>query len=437
MANYRYYIGNLVKQTLGEQSWWSAPAGTVGMVDLATLATCGTATDSASDRPLAFFAVDGTLDSSWTLLGQGDCREIATTSAMRDAFRSLLGYRPSGDKLVDLLWDFLTNGADAEGDATCPPLVPTREGYLELILGGHSPVRREKFAFGTHGHTNKLKQQLKKELKWIRKRAIAGDCRTKDGVDYEFHRRYLGGVLMKYGLTADDAQLILPPGWDKSETPKRPGTQLAENFNTADSTTLGPTYSWSEYVDASAWDTFSIVSNRCRSTTGTSYGNTARCNTDLGGSDITATIVVSTFTDGATNNQFGACTRFKSNAATAYFARGVPYYSPDAFDFGKIVNGVSSVINQDTNCPLSTSKIISVGMSGSSYTATFDGGHTRSGTDTAISSNTRGGLFGYATSASYLPEMDDWTADDGLTSGQPAIKRLGGIAFATHNRGVW
>src|SRR6476646_1064899 len=101
MANYRYYLGPLVKTAFAGSVAWAAPAGTVGMVDLAALPDQAISPNSTDARRVGFFASNAVLPSEYALLGQGDCRDLAVTAAMQSAWRSMTGYRPQGDRLID------------------------------------------------------------------------------------------------------------------------------------------------------------------------------------------------------------------------------------------------------------------------------------------------------------------------------------------------
>lgn len=123
MSAYYYYLGPWVWNAAGYPPAWQPPEGALAAVDLRTLEAQAVAGGTPG---LGFFATNTPLDSAYTLLGTGDCRELNTTGAMRDAWESLLGYRPEGNLLVDLLWDQLTTGSDPDGAEHAKPLLPSR-----------------------------------------------------------------------------------------------------------------------------------------------------------------------------------------------------------------------------------------------------------------------------------------------------------------------
>src|SRR5688572_8874996 len=135
----RHYLGPWVwDAAAGPVPHWRGPAGTVGVVDLATPGQCGSAGNPAA-RGVAYFAVNtpSALGSEYTLLGQGvDPRDIAATALVRSAWQSAAGHAPQGDTVAALLADHLTAGADPDGEAACNPLVPEGAGRLRLVLAG-------------------------------------------------------------------------------------------------------------------------------------------------------------------------------------------------------------------------------------------------------------------------------------------------------------
>jgi hypothetical protein len=222
-----YYLGPLpwVDTDPDGPPCWQPPAGTVGMVDVRSIPDQSGAAVGADLSP-AFLAVDGALDSTWTFLGSGDCREIATTGAIRNRWQAATGYRPSGGRVVDLLWDQLTTGSDPSGDSAVKPLVPTSEGKLELWLPGHSLIKSEPFAWGVHGHTSRLRDLLLIDCEGLFQQVDAGL------MEVDQVRRILGGWLRKYGLPDAQWRSLVPPH-RQSEIPGPlpPATTYSESFD--------------------------------------------------------------------------------------------------------------------------------------------------------------------------------------------------------------
>ena len=72
-------------------------------LDLGSNLQCGsTSQQIGSTRPMGFFYGDVDLPD-YIHLGNGDCRDITVDQKLIDAWKSATGYKPSGDRLVDLL----------------------------------------------------------------------------------------------------------------------------------------------------------------------------------------------------------------------------------------------------------------------------------------------------------------------------------------------
>lgn len=410
MANYRYYLGPWILRRDPAPDTWTAPDGCAGWLDLATLPELET---EGAERRLLVCWTAGELDSAYTLLGQGDCREIATTAKMRDAWESQTGYRPNGDTLVDLIWDQFTDGADPAGEDACKPLVPTRESNLELVMPGHSVVRRERFTWGQHKHTNKLQALLHRDLAGIRADSLAGKCKTTHGTDTEFHRSYLGGLVRKYNLTGDDWQLLIRKNWDKNDTPKKPGTTYTEDFNGANKATCGYDLTWTAQQGA-----FDNYNNAARQTDTRGH---VRADHDLGASDNYAQAAVTSCADGAANYQAGVSARCASGSSTRYGFRLVRYFDPDQQDLylwgGS--GGVTSLgYNGENTSPTVT---IKVDCNGSTITGYVGGTQKKQVTSTTYATGTRGGLYGYN-----VVTLDDFEASDGLSAATVKGRVIGG-----------
>lgn len=228
MANYYYYLGPwiwVVEDEVDPGSW-NAPEGTVGLLDLRPIPDQSLA-GTYGDKPYSFFATTKELDSSYTLLGKGDCRDIHTDNRMKNIWKSLIGYRPDGDKLVDLLWDQLTNGSDVDGIIQCCPLNPEFNN-LALHLGGHSIVKKERFVWGKHQHTAKLLKQKQKQFEKYFNAAKNGKLK-----DSEHYRRILDAWCEE--CKTDDWQQFVPQKL-KKDVPGRlkHETVITDDFNRAD-----------------------------------------------------------------------------------------------------------------------------------------------------------------------------------------------------------
>jgi hypothetical protein len=398
VADFEYGIGPLIHSDDPTMNAWAA-GGDRAMIDLGTTADCSTSLASSDHRPVAFQWSPTRLPSDFAVLGRGDCREIATDARMLSAWQSATGYRPQGERLVDLLADHLMGGSDPAGLDRCKPLVPTREGDLELWLPGHSLVWSERFEWNNHKHTNKLRDLLR-----------ADATELKKSVPQEAYERWLGGLEWKHKQKI--AQDI-----DKDAKPRNPHTSASDNFNGSDSGTLGIQQTWTEY------GTFANTSNKAYGLSTLGVQRTARCDADVSSSDQWVTVLIDTLSRGSQDRaQAGACLRFSSSAETCYFT----FYGHDTtapttrMTTGKIVSTTITVLAGPTSIAFSTgsvSETCKIAASGSTID-TYKAGTTsvHSFTDTAIASGLRGGLYGYLSPAASGASayMDDYLIDDGI-----------------------
>src|SRR5690606_34435213 len=332
LANYDYRLGPLGWDTSEEGvAYWRAPVGAVGMVDLGRESDFGS---PGSDRLMCVFAVPAGIkisNDTWPLLATGDMREIAVTSLMQDLWESQSGYRPSGDKLVDLIFDYLTSGSDPDWGDACKPLMPTVRGNLDLHFGGHSLVKRERFRFGVHPHTNRVKALLHRQFAELAEAAGKGRLKDKD-----HHRRVLDYWCEKYKLTGKDDWKELVPAELQKDVPGRlkHETTITESFNKADSDTLGPDLMWTE-----TQGDIDVVSNTAWHQT-VAGRSVARAESDLSSADHYAQAVV-TLTSGTSTN-VSPCCRF--DAATTGQENHNSYIFTVAFNgsyfLRKLLNGV-------------------------------------------------------------------------------------------------
>jgi hypothetical protein len=401
MANYRYYLGPWILRRDPAPDTWTAPDGCAGWLDLATLPELET---EGTERRLLICWTAGELDSAYTLLGQGDCREIATTAKMRDAWESQTGYRPNGDTLVDLIWDQFTAGADPDGLDAVRPLMPTREGNLELIMPGHSVVRRERFVYGVHKHTNRVKAVIGGGLKEIRALAHASKCFHKNcTVDADAHRRQLWVWARQFGV---DWSEIVPNGWSKDDTPKVKGTTLTDSFDRTNADALGTSsggWSWTE--TNGDWD----IASNAATCPETGIGAWARADYDLAANHY-AQFTITAQEDGANNHQIGPQCRYASDSSNGYFVRIMRYYSPDRWQLTASGSSLNTV-NRDVSIPY-TAKI---DANGSTIT-TYDGAtQVNQVTNTTYPTQTRTGMYAYKGGGGN-PTADDFEASDGLSA---------------------
>lgn len=391
MANYRYYLGPLQYGAIGKSPLvaWHAPNGVAGMIDLRSNPECASTTEQVPKSLL--WSVDP-LPSEYTLLGQGDIREILATAKMRQAWNSSLGVTPLGDKLIDLLIDHLTRGADPAGLDACKPLAPNGSLDLEIWMPGHSKVWSEKFDWKSHRHAAKLKDLLRADAKEL-----------KEQLPQAVYEKWLGDVERKYkGKIASEV--------DADARPRKPETALLENFAVGDTGTLGGTYTWTETNG-----TWAIVSQRAELTSGEVWAD-ARCEQDLSGTDHHAIAQVAKLASGSGNFSYmGAAIRCSSSARTHYAAIGAN--NEDQILLDKVVGGTRTGLGT-ASISISLPQPCRCSASGSSISGLWNSITTVGPvTDTAISTGTRGGLAGNGSAAPDQATVEWWSAEDEAAAG--------------------
>lgn len=394
--NYTYALGPPIWET----EYYKAPDNVVGWIDLRSVL------DSSVPNVMkqcGFFAFNKPPSEDYAVLTNGDLRESYTTSYMLDTWESITGYRPQGDTLNDLLFDHLTNGSDPDGLNACKPLMPTVNLNLDVHLGGHSLIKRVKFKFGKHFHSEKIKDVLQKRLLKIRQDAHESKIRrpivlemqvVDEEIDHEFHRRVATAICEKYNIK--DFEDIRPKDWDKSETLLPHSTIITDDFNRANQSGLGTSaegWSWEDFAAGA-----NISNNRAVSTTD--------------GAKIPIAAI-----DLATDDHYSQAAVFPTSSSIGLIARkdGLStntFYNIFCF-FGstwrtvKRVNGTGTVLGSSSSASLQNGTIMKLECDGSSISRYRNGQLQTTVTDTAIENNLRCGLYLTGTS-----QADDFEAGD-------------------------
>lgn len=381
-----YYLGPWVWDTSKREPFWRSPDDAVGLVDLRPTPAC-VATVS-HERNFGFFAVDGELAAPYLLLG--DSLDAPVEADIREKWASTLGIStPDSRTVLDLLWDLLTLAADPSGTLLTFPLMPTSRGELELYLGGHSLVRSRHF----EGASDPAWPKIRDLLQGIYRR------RRDDGG--RLHRRLLSIWREKYKI--EDLRQFIPSDLPL-EQPLRPETSYSDDFNRANSDSLGG--SWTEVTGD-----FDIVSNHVEN--GGVDASWARYDEDLSSDDHECQVESA---DNYLESQFGVSVRCSPTAYTcyntwAYWVDG----DPTAY-ITKVVAGTPTVLASEAGgtgtFPISiwgeadgSTISVEVGLDDASTIV-------KDVTDTAITGNVRCGICcGGADAAGYVT-LDNWLCED-------------------------
>lgn len=392
--NYYYYLGPWVVTTEEGETVRKPPVSTVGLIDF-------TPPKKALSN-LGFFVTTEALGAGYYLLLQGDATVQTIAKKDLNKFEQLVGYRPVGSNLVDLIYDYLTNGSDVTGKNRVFPLMPTAEGFLELHLGGHSCVKKEKFVFGVHSHTAKVKALIQNDYRKMREEDL-----SKGSNQYLKVLDYLGEQFKV------NPQEFIPDDLPK-ETPLKHETTLTESFNTADSGTLGPDLTWTETVSG-----LDIVSNAAKLVISEAVAS-ARTGS-LSSSNVYAQSVITTLTHGSGSSNQAICivtARRESSGEVNYYGMRMTHgqATGNFIQIEKRVGTTTTALDGPDTITTSTPETIKVECNGSTIKGYRGGSEVLSGTDTAITTSVLVGIRGYA----YNPSDNDIGIFDSFEAGDLA-----------------
>jgi hypothetical protein len=188
------------------------------------------------------------------------------------------------------------------------------------------------------------------------------------------------------------------------------GSALFENFTKADSTTLGPTYTWTEYGTGNA----QVQSNFVRTTTLQAWAR-ARCDTALGGSEQWSEVRFSIATNGG-HGMGGSAVRYNGSADTCYLGGRVDTVPTGASNFNRITKCVTGTLTSLGTTAFTWAQgvtyFIRTTCQGSTLVVTINGGTRLTITDTSITSGNYAGFEVSAFTAVTRGNVEDWWASD-------------------------
>ena len=382
--------------SLGPWHWqndaWTPPTGTVGVLDFGTYEDCATPGDpSRLTRPVGFFATMQRLGSGYAFLGEGDCRELPSTQRMRDTFAATLRYRPTGRTLAALCTDTLIAG-DPTGQERWKPLMPQADLTMGVVLAPHGDIHREPFRWGQN-HTQQVQAVLHEDIGTLYHHVESGRMPLA-GL-----QRVLDGLMQQYAV--EDWHVFVPALLHRSIPGPLPrATTLTDNFNRADSTSLGTGgegWSWTEVLGD-----LKILTNRLAAD---SAGH-CRAESDLSGADMVAKsdFNITTF------ESVSLLVRHANAADTCYQGQTISNISDYTSKIYKRVAGVATELGTATFFPTTLTHKIEVSGSLVTYWSAPDTTQRVQVTDTAITGNLRAGA-GIGGTGSITWE-DNWQAND-------------------------
>jgi hypothetical protein len=389
----RYYLGPYVWRKDAGTDCYCLPDGATAATDLRPL--------SEQSRPnvpseKAFVASESPLGSAYHELGVGDCRELRVGKRERDLWESVLGYRPSGDTLADFLYDHLTTGSDPEGQDRCASLMPNSRRRLEVRLQGHGVVKSEMFAPGDHPHWNKVRECLHRQYRGHYEQSAKATGKGRD-----HYRRVVDYWCQQYGLPRAQWQVFVPTDMVRtSQPPVKHETSYSDDFDRADSTTLGG--SWTEQYGE--W----LIASNAIETASPIVIASARYDADLSSSNSQASAVIAAIADGG---WLGPTVRHSATDKTFYDVFLYRFGATWQFYLRKTLSGTETTLAGGVSVSPTLPSAITVRADGDTITGLLGESSLAEVTDSAskIASGLRCGLAAYSVAGS---RANSWQASD-------------------------
>jgi hypothetical protein len=345
------------------------------------------------------------LPDEYELLGTGDCREIVVTGAMRETWEMMVRYRPGGERMVDMLWDQLTGGADPAGEDFPPPLLPTSQGTLELHLGGHSLVKSQPFRIDARD-SHRVIATLQRQYREAYEEGEAGRGPR------EFERQLLGYWGKQFGLK-EPQDYFTPRGLPR-RTPLPHGTIHIDLFDRANASSLGSSaagVSWAQ-VESTA---IGIAGQRA-SYSGTTLQDVARFEVNLSAANmqVEATLHEVNYVAGS-SVAGGVLFRFASTGTNTFYR--IDFRRDDTHPAGvlrivKRVAGTDTTLADALSVTFAPPSQVKGTINGSAIGAYFDNTVLTTITDTSIATGLRGGIRARAFSTAGEVVIDDFRIAD-------------------------
>jgi hypothetical protein len=390
----KYWIGPYIYGTVGQITGWYWPVGAVGAIDLRSVP------QQIELAPTGFglFVTEDitTLDSEYTLLGSGG-PDLIVASEARLLYESALKVSLEVDRLDLILAHTLIHQSDPTGENRVKTLIPGRNLWHTIHLGGQV-IYRNKFDPLDAAVREPVLETLRGEYQ-----AIYDDNRKSE----DLHREVLGMWVKEYQLPYE----MFQPAGVPDDTPILPGTTFIEDFDTADSATLGPNLTWAE-VEGDA----KVANNEYRTTAATVSRVRAEHDVASANHHVQASVKF-VGGSGALDIVGGVCARHHTSAATFYLLHA-HWHPQEELSLFKCVAGSFTLLDTKSITPTpNTFETIKLTCVGSTISGEHKGVLELSVTDSSIAGNTRGGmrnLHGEGDNSTIYIAADDWTISDGL-----------------------
>ena len=327
-------------------------------------------------------------------------------NATRVLIRTTLGItgQLTSTTLLGILNELFASHSDPTGTNGFKPNMPNHLGLLELYLGGHSRISSEKMIPGKRPAWPLIKDTLGENYRKIRSQAVDIDSPVPE----DQHKKYLDALQDKYRVDyVDFIPVDLP---DEGTVPH--DTVVKDNFNRADSTTLGTSsdsqFTWLELINDA-----DIVSNTAE------YQNTLSPNgsfgrfiaaLDLSSDDHFAQAKMINVAAGFVTTHGCLIRKDSSATETLYFGEYLSAVTP-LLRILKTIAGTVTVLGSD-GFSASENEVIKIQVDGSNLELFIDGVSKVTATDTAITGNLRTGMSFFNNNVAAKPGLDDFEAAD-------------------------
>ena len=307
------------------------------------------------------------------------------------AMRQMFGVTASSAvRFLPLLHELSTTHEDLSKTIKAPPRITGRGRRIKWILGDFRlSIEADR------GSTEWLGVRARHRLTYRR-------IRESDGL-LLLHRKYLGAMMRRYSLQDFEVMDEFIPSDLPREEPLEPSTTVTESFP-GSTDTVGGDQTWTE--TSGDWDNASGVA---AFTVGGFADNLARCESALSTDDMRVQCAMTS----AANLYYGPVARFVSSGDDDLY-RISANLSINDYYCNSVVTGTSTdIITSELTgsiTPPSTDAIEVDGDAIEIFQATNSRGST---TDTGVSGNVRGGIYGAASGGtSSRSVLDDWQAED-------------------------
>lgn len=425
---YWYAIGPVAQSTDAvDGTYYHAPDKCIGWIDTRPI-TPG----SVASGFFAFSERPDHLKSTHAIVGDGSrLEEYFPTALERSAWETLYGVTANSSwTLLEYLRQLFFVQADPDGLALCKPGTPTHSGFLELHLGGHSRILKERFTGKGHDAWPALQRlqqasmarliaEQAKQAERIRKAKPSDDLGKqiaervkgrKDGASYgdvqeelakaaeAVSGKALTNVCRKYRCDPKD---VLPVGVEVER--RKPETSISDDFNRA---AIGA--NWTS--QRATWDIYNSTEIR-RGSGSTTNSATVTHNTSLSSDDHFAQIKC-TYRMSASASWIGPMCRAVASSTSTYY--GARLRTAIEYVRGIIKYVADELTNIEVYGADCDAKTVKLTCDGSTQYLHEDGVQKASSSDSAIEGNLVVGVESHPTESN---RGDDFSAEDLLAAG--------------------